>query len=58
MNKSIKFQQNIAGNIVLIRAHGHAHITYLDMVSFECWKCSPTCWIVRPVTDVYKKMAS
>jgi hypothetical protein len=25
----------IPGNLVLIRAHGHANITYLDMVSFE-----------------------
>jgi hypothetical protein len=44
--------------MVMIRAHSHAHITYLDLVLFEHWKCSPTCQTVRPVTDVYKKMVS
>ena len=28
------------------------------MVLFECWKCSPTCCVVNPVTHIYKKMAN
>jgi len=23
-------------------------------MSLDCWKCSPMCWTVRPVTDIYE----
>ena len=31
---------------------------YIEMVSFECWNCSPTCLIERPVTHMYRNIAT
>ena len=43
--------------IYLLFLHSTNH-THLDIVSFECWKRSPTCLIVRLVTDMYRKTAN
>ena len=34
------------------------HPTYLEIVSPVCWNRSPTCPEVKPVTQVYRKMAN
>ena len=33
-------------------------MTNLDIVSLECWKCSPTCQIDNPVVHRYRKIAN
>ena len=50
--------ENVKNNSYCILEAGVSNSKYLVIVSPDCWNLSPTCVEVRPVTQVYRKMAS